>query len=92
MSTHPTFPLSSNGRITSFDLLIAIGSLEQALRVAELARAGACAVLKSLPRDASVYQVRERTADSLVLFGQALRLAAERNQVMAELTQRLMDA
>ena len=92
MSTHPTFSLSFDGIIAGVDLLIAVGSLEQALRVAELAHSGACAVLKGLPHDTSVYEVREQIGDSLVLFSQALRLAAERNRVVAELTYQLMNA
>jgi hypothetical protein len=91
MSTHPTSSLSFDAIMANTDLLIAVSSLEQALRVAELAHSGVCAVLKGLPSDTSVSEVRERMGDSLLLFSQALRLADERNRVVGELTYHLVN-
>ena len=90
MSTSSTFPTTSDRMNTGIDLALALVSLGQALRVAELAHAGASSSLENLPRDMSVEDVRERTGDSLVLFGQALRLIAERNETVLDLARKLI--
>ena len=90
MSTHPTFADTTTRTTSGINLLLAQAQLEQALRVAELAHSGAYAVLRDLPDDASVRDVRERTLDSLVLFGQALRLVTERHQEARDLAGELV--
>ena len=90
MSTNDTVPATDDRRRVGSDLIYAQAQLDQALRVAKLAHAGASGLLEYLPRDASLEEVRERTEDSLVLFGQALRLVEERHREALVLSSKLV--
>ena len=90
MSTNSTFPPTTDRESAGIDLTLALVSLGQALRVVTLAHAGASSVLAYVPRDSSFDDLHERTEDSLVLFGLALRLVAERNQTVSDMAVRLI--
>jgi hypothetical protein len=89
MSTPSTFPAASR-MSAEIDLCMAQVCLEQALRVLDLAHSGALNVLENLPPDVGVGDVRERAEDSLVLFGQVLRLVIERHNAALDLSRKLI--
>lgn len=90
MSANSTFPPTTDRESAGIDLTLALVSLGQALRVVTLAHAGTSGILEYLPRDTYVEDLRERTEDSLVLFGLALRLVAKCNQTVSEMAARLI--
>ena len=92
MSTHPTSFPTDDRMSAGVDLTLALVSVGQALRVAELAHTSVSRFLENMPREAFLEDIREKTGDTLVLFGLALRLVDERNQEVISLTQRLIDA
>jgi hypothetical protein len=91
MSTHPTFPATTERLSAGIDLTLALVSLSQALRVSELAHTGCSNIMENLPRDVSLEDIREKTEDSLLLFGLAMRLVVERNLIVVGLSQKLID-
>ena len=85
-----TVPAATSRMSAEIDLCMAQVSLEQALRVLDLAQSGALNVLENLPRDAGMGEVRERAEDSLVLFGQVLRLVIERHNAALDMSRNLI--